>query len=138
MTTALATRYRDHSVVGTPAQIANLLANHAAAGTLVAATAARPLPGPDARVRVLVRVAAAPRVAPTAPPRDRRTHRIAALALSAAGVLAGVAAAAAYLLGQLVAFVTAHAAQIVGFLVVAAIFAALIGSRRTGRHCPGC
>ncbi len=134
MTTALATRYRDHSVVGTPAQIANLLANHTAAGTLVAATAARPMPGPDTRVRVFVRLAAAPQTGSV----ERRPGRIVALALAAAGGLAGIAAIAAYLLGQLVAFVTAHAAQIVGVIVLAAILAALIGSRRTGRHCPGC
>jgi hypothetical protein len=138
MTTAPATRYRDHSVIGTPAQIANLIANHTAAGTLIAATAARPMPGPDTRVQVWVRLAATPRKAPPGRPRDRRTRRVVALAVTAAGALAGVAAATAYLLGQLVAFVTAHAAQIAGVLIVAAILAALIGSRRTGRHCPGC
>jgi hypothetical protein len=141
MTAALPTRYRDHTVIGTPAQIATLIANHTAAGTLVAATAARPLPSHDDRVRVHLRLAptarsASPRRTVHIGPRGRR---LIALAVAAAGAAAGATTAAAFLVGQLIEFITAHAALIVGVLAVAALAAAVIRSLlTTRRHCPGC
>jgi phage-related tail protein len=136
------TGYQDHTIVGTPAHIANVLANHTRTGTLVAATAPRAAKNPaDARVTVHVRLrtpAESTTARPIRPRLPRRTRRLLAAAVTATTAVIGVITAVAYLIGALVEFVTAHAAQLLGALTVLAVLAALIGSRRTGRHCPGC
>lgn len=138
---------RDHVVTGTPTQLANIVANHRNAGTFVALTAPRPV---GDRFRVVIRLREFQPTRPTvrvtsvgehARTRFRRPRRarIAAIAATATGVVAGLVTAAAFLIGQLVEFVTTHAAPILGVLVLAAILAAL-AARGSGRrrHCPGC
>ncbi|GAA0802061.1 hypothetical protein [Spirilliplanes yamanashiensis] len=138
MTTQIpASRFTDHTVTGTPAQLANLLANHTAAGTLVAATAPRPTAAGTCRIILRLRDTASARsVGVTC--RNRRIRRIVALGATAAGVATGVLAAVAYLLGQLIEFITAHAATIGGVALVLAVIAALAADTRNRRHCPGC
>jgi hypothetical protein len=54
MTTTTTVRYRDHTVVGTPDQLANLIANHTTAGTLAGISA--PQPRQDGRLAVVLRL----------------------------------------------------------------------------------
>ena len=142
MTTQIpAARYTDHTVTGTPVQLANLLANHTAAGTLVAATAPRPAAAGTCRIILRLRDTAPPTSRPRTirvNRRNRRTGRIVALAATAAGVVTGVLAAVAYLLGQLIEFITAHAAAIAGVALVLGVIAALAARTSNRRHCPGC
>jgi hypothetical protein len=138
---APAVRFRDHTVTGTPDQLARLIAHHATAGTLVAATAPRPLA--DGRSRIILRLRDTAPATTSARPvrltrRPRRTGRIAALALTATGVITGLLAAVAYVLGQLVEFITAHATAIAGIGIALAVLAALAARTSTRRHCPGC
>ncbi|MET8350907.1 hypothetical protein [Micromonospora sp. NPDC005206] len=149
--------YRDHTLIGLPEQVANVIRNHHTAGTLVSMTAPRPVSPTDPRIRVALRLVdtttttttttAAPRpVRVTSlrthitdrarPRRVRRTRRVIAITTAAGTVLAGAIAAVVYL----VAFLIHHAALIAGLLAVAAlILAALRGSTGSGkRHCPGC
>jgi hypothetical protein len=49
------TSYRDHAVIGTPDQLANLLANHTTAGTLLGVSA--PQPRDNGRYAIVVRLA---------------------------------------------------------------------------------
>jgi hypothetical protein len=72
--------------------------------------------------------------------RPTRRTRIAVIATAITGTVAGLLAATAYLIGQLVEFIAAHAAQILGVLVLAVILAAATASRSntSRRHCPGC
>ncbi len=134
-----AARYTDHTVTGTPAQLANLLANHAAAGTLVAATAPQLTAAGACRIILRLRdtTPSRPRTVRVTH-RNRRTGRIAALAVTAAGITAGVLAAVAYVLGQLVEFVTAHSAAITGIVLALGVLAALAARTSNRRHCPGC
>jgi hypothetical protein len=141
---------RDHTVVGTPAQLANLIANHRNAGTFVLASTPCPLTG--GRFQTVIRL----REPVPAPPtirftsvgdhararmrarRSRRT-RIGVIVAAITGTVAGLLAVAAYLLGQLVELITAHAGPILGVLVLAAILAAVAARGGSGRrHCPGC
>jgi uncharacterized membrane protein YbhN (UPF0104 family) len=138
---APAVRFRDHTITGTPGQLARLIANHATAGTLIAATAPRPLA--DGRSRIILRLRdTAPATTPPQPVRvtrrPRRAGRIAALALTAAGVITSLLAAVAYLLGQLVEFITAHATTIAAIGIALAVLAALAARTSNRRHCPGC
>ena len=140
-------RIRDHTITGTATQLANLIGNHRTAGTLVASTAPRPVIGD--RFQVVIRLrepTAAPTVRATSAggytrtrvQRSRRT-RVAVTVTAITGVVAGLLAVAAYLLGQLVEFLAAHAALILAVLVLAAILARLGTRRASGRrHCPGC
>jgi hypothetical protein len=158
MTTHTLARYRDHTVIGAPDQLANLLANHRTAGTLIAATAPRLAADGRYRIRVRLRDTAAPAatglpiqvisvdqpVTSRARPRTRLTRRAVAMAVTVTvtvtGVTAGVLTGVAYLMGELVKFIAAHAGLIVGVLAVIAVIAAFLvhinGSGR--RHCPGC
>jgi hypothetical protein len=141
--------YRDHTVVGTPTQLANVVANHRQAGTFVALTTPRPLTGNRFQVVVRLRephpAAPATRVhsvgdyARTRASRSRRRTRTAVIVTAVTSTVAGLITVAAYLLGQLVELIAAHAALVVG-LVLAALIAALAARRRTSgrRHCPGC
>ncbi|MEU7908984.1 hypothetical protein [Actinoplanes sp. NPDC049118] len=136
---------RDHTVTGTPAQLADIVANHRNAGNLVAMTAPRPV---GDRLQVLIRVR---EYQPTQPTmrvtsvgertRTRRPGRtrIAVMVTAITGTAAGLLAVAAYLIGQLVELIAAHAAQIGSVLALAAVLAAL-AARNSGRrrHCPGC
>src|SRR3712207_3907513 len=98
--------FRDHAITGTLEQLANLIANHTPAGRLMAATAPRPMS--DGRYRITlrlpdttsparrpqtVRFASVPRYPGIRPRPPRRTGRIVALAVTAAGVISGVLAA---------------------------------------------
>jgi hypothetical protein len=140
-------RTRDHTVTGTAIQLANLVANHHNAGTLVAMTAPRPA---GDRFQILIRVRESQISRPTVrvttvgePARTRsprRGARIAVIITAVTGLAAGLIAVAAYLLGQLAELIAAHAGQILGVLALTAVTAGLAarrGSRRR-RHCPGC
>jgi hypothetical protein len=139
---------RDHTVTGTPAQLANLVANHRHAGTLIALTAPRPVPGN--RFQLVIQLREYQPTPPTVPVtsvgehartrirRSRRT-RTAVTVTTITGTAAGLVAVAAYLIGQLVELIAAHAAQALGVLALAAILAAAARRGRSeGRHCPGC
>jgi lysylphosphatidylglycerol synthetase-like protein (DUF2156 family) len=142
----VSTRYADHTIVGTPAQVANVLANHTTAGTLIAVSAPRPAttnptdPRIQVRVRLHTTTTTAVATASTRPRRTKGIRKAIALAATATGVVTGLLAVVAYLTGQLVAFLTAHAATIVGAVTVLAIAAALLLKSTGGsnRHCPGC
>ncbi len=76
---------------------------------------------------------------PGTPVRNRRRTRIAVIATTVTGAVAGLLTAAAYLLGQLVELIAAYAGLILGVLALAAILAGLTARRSSGRrHCPGC
>ena len=139
---------RDRTVTGTATQLANLVANHRNAGTLVAMTAPRPVPGDRFQVVIrlreyqpaqpTVRVTSVGEHARTYARRPRRT-RLAVIGTAITGTAAGLVAVAAYLIGQLVELITAHAGLILGVLVLVAILAATAARRgSSGRHCPGC
>jgi hypothetical protein len=139
---------RDHTVTGTATQLANLVANHRSAGTLIALTAPRPV-GDRFQVIIrlrehqptppIVRVTSAGEHAGT---RIRRSHRtrIAVIVTTITGTVAGLVAVAAYLIGQLVELIAAHAALILCVLALAAILATAAARRGSSgrRHCPGC
>jgi len=147
VTTPAAGHYirRDHTVIGTADQIANLINHHRDAGTLIAATTPCPLTGGRFQTTIWVRVPVPAR--PTTlgqqsrirTRRPRRRTRIAVMVTAVTGTLAGLVALAAYLLGQLVELIAAHAGLILGALALAAILAGLSTRRSSGRrHCPGC
>ncbi|BFU43388.1 hypothetical protein [Krasilnikovia sp. MM14-A1004] len=132
---------RDHLVVGTVAQLVNLITRHRAAGTLVAITTPRPLSADRFQVVMRLREPIRPgrRVTSVgdyartrAAQRSRRRTRVAAFT----GTIAGLLAVGAFLLGQLAEIATAHAAPILGVLGLAALAAGL--TRRPRRHCRGC
>jgi hypothetical protein len=130
---------RDHTVTGTPTQLANIVANHRNAGTLVALTEPRRV---GDRFQVDIRLREYQPTRPTARVirirRSRRT-RIAVIVTAITATATGLVAVAAYLIGQLVEFVTAHAGLILAVLALAAILAAAVSRRSSGRrHCPGC
>jgi hypothetical protein len=137
--------HRDHTVTGTTAQLANVVANHRNAGTLIALTAPRPVTGD--RFQLVIRLREYQPTRPTTRvtsagdytrSRIRRPRRSrAAVVAAVTGVAAGILTVAAYLLGQLVAFIAAHAAILIGALVLIGLLA-LGGLLRSGRHCPGC
>ena len=140
---------RDHTVTGTATQLANLVANHRTAGTLVALTAPRPVTGDRFQIvirirecgpaRPTVRVTSVGVYARTGTWRPRRPARVAVTVTAITGAVAGLVAVAAYLLGQLVELIAANTAPVLGVLVLAAILARLGTRRSTGRrHCPGC
>jgi hypothetical protein len=137
---------RDHTVTGTAIQLANLVANHHNAGTLVAMTAPRPV---GDRFQILIRVREPrPTIRVTSVGEHARTRirlprrgaRIAVIATTITGTAAGLIAVAVYLLGQLIELITVHAALILGVLALAAILAAAAARRNSSgsRHCPGC
>jgi hypothetical protein len=135
--------YRHHTIIGTPQQVANVLANHHTAGTLAAATAPRPAPGRQVWVRLIIRETPPAAVAMStrrSGDRMRPPGRTAALIAAITASVVGALAAVAYLAGQLVEWATAHAAVLAGLAVLAALItAALRGTAGRGkRHCPGC
>ncbi|MFX0593315.1 hypothetical protein [Melissospora conviva] len=142
------THIRTLTVVGLPEQVANVIRNHRAAGTLIAMTVPRPVSATDPRVRVGIRLAQplpsvqVDSIGQYIADRHRtrnHTRRVAlVVALTAAAV--AVIAAGAWIVAQVVAFITAHAALIVGAIVLAAIAAGLLITATTSgkRHCPGC
>ena len=138
------------TVVGTPTQLANVLTNHRTAGTLIAAGRPFELPYSPGRYQIRIRLR---EIVPVRPPvrvtsvgehaktraaRSRRRSR-APVITTVVGVVVGLLAVAAYLIGQLVELITAHAGLILSVLVLTAILAAL-AARGSGRrrHCPGC
>jgi hypothetical protein len=137
---------RDHTVTGTPAQLANIVANHRNAGTLVALTAPHSV---GDRFQVIIRLREYQPTRPTArvtsvgqhartPLRRPRRTRIAVTVTAITSTAAGLVAVAAYLIGQLVELIAAHAALILGVLALATILAALAARGSSRRHCPGC
>jgi hypothetical protein len=137
---------RDHTVTGTATQLANIVANHRTAGTLVAFTRPRPV-GDRFQVTIRLReyppttrVTSVGEYARTRVQRRTRRTRTAVIVTTITGTIAGAAAVAAYLIGQLVEFITDHAGQLLGVLVLAAIIAAAAARRSSTsrRHCPGC
>ncbi len=147
---------RDFHIAGPLTDLQVLIAVHTAAGTLVHATAPRPAGTPGyavARLRLRhvthtsgtplpfppgYRPAGQPLAStPGIPVRNR--SRIAVIATTIVGAVAGLLTAAAFLLGQLVELITAHAGLILGVLALAAILTGLAARRGSGRrHCPGC
>jgi hypothetical protein len=150
--------YRDHTLIGLPDQVANVIRNHHTAGTLISLSAPAPVSATDPRIRVALRLVdtTAPTTGPdpvrvaslrthitdrVRPYRTRRTRRVIAITTAAATVAAAaVIGLVAYLVAQLVAFIAAHLALIVGVVLLVAIATAFLlrtgGDRR--RHCPGC
>jgi hypothetical protein len=137
---------RDRTLTGTPAQLANVVANHRTAGTLVAMTAPRPV---GDRLQVVLRLREFQPTRPTARvssvgdyaytrTRHPRRARIAVIATATTGVIAGLVTAAAYLIGQLVELIAAHAGLILGVLALLAILAGVTAGSSRRRHCPGC
>lgn len=145
--------YRDHTLIGSPEQVANVIRNHYSAGTLISLSAPRPVSATDPRIRVALRlVDTTPTARPrpvrvtslrthitdrVRPHRTRRTRRVIAITTAATTALAGLLAAAVYL----VAFLVDHAAIIAGLLAVAALILAALRGTTSGsgkRHCPGC
>jgi hypothetical protein len=87
----------------------------------------------------MVRVTSVGQYAKTRPVGSRRRSRAPVVITAVVGVVAGLLAMAAYLIGQLVALIAAHAGPVLGVLALAALLAATATRRRTGRrHCPGC
>jgi hypothetical protein len=136
--------HRDHTVIGTADQVANVLANHSHAGTLIAV--ANPGTLSDGRVAVIARIATTtsppthPPASNVSPPAQRRWLRIGAIAAAVAAPIVGVTAAIAYLIGAVVTFIAEHAAALAGLAVLAALIAAVLRGRSGNgrRHCPGC
>lgn len=139
------------TVVGTPTQLANVITNHHTAGTLIAAGRPSALaydPGRyQIRVRLresgparpTVRVTSVGQYAKTRPVGSRRRSRVPVAVTAVGGVVVGLLAVAAYLIGQLVELINAHAGPVLGVLALAALLTATATRRRTGRwHCPGC
>jgi len=135
---------RDHTVTGTPAQLAYIVANHRDAGTFVAMTAPRPVT--DDRFQVVIRLREYQPARPTVQvttlgdyDRRARRTRVAVIVTTVTATVAGLVAVAAYLLGQLVELIAAHAGLILTVLALAAVLAGLTARSRSGRrHCPGC
>jgi hypothetical protein len=137
------------TVVGTPTQLANVITNHRTAGTLIAAGRPFALPYNPGRYQIRIRLRTS---VPARPPvrvtsigehatmrasSSRRRNRVPVIT-AVVGVVAGLLAVAAYLIGQLVELIAAHAGLLLGVLALAAL-AASATRRRTGRrHCPGC
>ena len=136
------THIRTLTVVGLPEQVANVIRNHRAAGTLIAMTVPRPVSATDPRIRVAIRLATPLPAIRTRPATTvtRRVPRGLGLAAAITAAALVVIAVGAWLVAQVVAFITAHAAVIVGAIVLAAIAAGLlITATASGkRHCPGC
>ena len=136
------TTTRTLTVVGLPEQVANVIGNHRAAGTLIAMTVPRPVSATDPRIRVAIRLATPLPAIRTRPATTvtRRVPRGLGLAAAITAAALVVIAAGAWLVAQVVAFITAHAAVIVGAIVLAAITVGLLITATTSgkRHCPGC
>ena len=143
------TTTRTLTVVGLPEQVANVIRNHRAAGTLIAMTVPRPVSATDPRVRVGIRLAQplpsmqVDSIDQYIADRHRtrnHTRRQVALVVALTAAAVAVIAVGAWLVAQVVAFVAAHAAVIVGAIVLAAITAGLLLTATTSgkRHCPGC
>ena len=148
LTQRAAGHHSDHTITGTAAQLRAVISQHRDAGTLAAMTTPhRIAPGRyqmairlrHTRPTVRTAVGGSTRVTAHHTGRARRGTRIAVVATAITGTLAGLVATAAYLIGQLVELITAHAGQILGVLVLAAILAGLTARSSSGRrHCPGC
>jgi hypothetical protein len=165
--TTAVTRYRDHTVVGAPDHIANLITNHHSAGTLLGASQVIPLDGGRVAVKLRLRdtTPAPPVVIPASrssgyttrrpadtadmgykltirvrSARSRRRRRTLTIAAITAVAVVTLLALAAYLVAQLVALVVEHAAILAGLAgLTLLVLAALRSGGSTGRrHCPGC
>ena len=110
-------------------------------------TAPRPITGD--RFQVVIRLREPQHTMPASPVTvigrstriwPSRHTRIAIIVATVTGAAAGLVAVAAYLLGQLVELIAAHAAVVLGVLALAAILAVAAARRSSSgrRHCPGC
>ena len=138
---------RNRTITGTIAELSAITAAYQRAGTLVAMTTPRPVTADRFQMRIRITeyrpIQPATDTSTTASParRARPGRRIAVIATTVAGVIAGTLTVAAYLIGQLVEFLTAHAGLITAALALIGLLAA--GLARTGVacvgvHCPGC
>jgi hypothetical protein len=151
--------YFDHTVVGTPDQVAAVIRRHHQAGTFIAMAAPQPVAPADPRIRVRIHLHATtvrrvPATVHTRPAPVRsthnptagfspqaRTHQRLGIALTIAAALIGLVFAVGYLVARLTAEALTNAAvTLAGFAAVAAITTALLRSVGSGgkRHCPGC
>jgi hypothetical protein len=128
--TALATT--DRTVVGTQAEVATAIAQLRVCGLLVAASAARPMPGERRRVLVRVRLVDVTVAAPAAAaPWYRRPRVVLPVVTTAVAVLVGMGYGL-YLLGQALArAVTAAAPTVGGVLFILVVVWLMLG--RSGR-----
>ena len=124
---------RDIVVIGNPHRLDQVINNHRRKGTLVGVTDFTQLPSGNNQVTLRLREQQPARV------KTARRTRIAVIVAAITGTVAGLVAVAAYLIGQLVELIAAHAGLILSVLALAAILAAL-AARGSGRrrHCPGC
>jgi hypothetical protein len=140
--------HRDITVPGTPTQLANIIANHRRKGTFVGVTDAVPLTAGRTQITLRLRepqasrpgtrVTAASEHARARVRRPRQT-RTTVIVAAVVGTAAGLIAVAAYLFGQLVELIAAHAGMVLGVLALAAVLAAAAHRRSSNRrHFPGC
>jgi hypothetical protein len=135
--------YRDYTLIGPPRHVLNVIANHRAAGTLIAVHTLSPISVDDPIVRVRLRLHDTPPtparpLTPVASLAPRRLRRITTVILATAAPVLGVVLAVAYLIGRLVEWITAHASGPAGLTAVAVLIAAGLRGTRRRRHCPGC
>jgi hypothetical protein len=145
---------RNVTYIATPADLMQYINGYRNQGALVAMTLPEPAEH-DGYYRTVLRVRvpydpATERAARTLHTNLRRSQqtrrtrpgkRIAVIAVTVTGTIAGLAAIGAFLIGQLVEAVTAHAGQILAVLALVAVIATAITRRSksdSGRHCPGC
>lgn len=149
VTDRAAGHYINRAHTGTATQLANIVANHRTAGTFISMGTPQPLPGDRFQVvirlyeyqptRPTVRATSVGDYARTRSRRPRRT-RTAVILTAITGTAAGLIAVAAYLIGQLVELIAAHAGLVVVVLALAATLALTVARRHSSgrRHCPGC
>jgi hypothetical protein len=141
--------YQDHTVVGTPQELATILQTNLANGRLIAATAPRPMPPGDPRMQIQIRLHTTT-VAPypdayrvpadpwPAPVRPARTRAWVAPTVAILGGLAVIATLAVLTVLVIHAILT-HLAVLIGLAVVVVVLALVLGaSACPGLHCPGC
>jgi hypothetical protein len=140
-----------HTLIGTPAEIARIIATNQRSGRLVSASRIVPAPARDGRVIVQLRLRPAAR--PQLPARPattpdpaarRRLLRVVGIGAALLAVTATVATLVALVVGAVntAAHAVDHALAssadlLVGIGVIVLILAALLGAGATG-HCPGC
>lgn len=130
------TQFEDVPFVGTPAEVATVLASARATGRL--AYASTPTDRPDGRVYVFLRLRPLPVVATTA---RRRRWPVAWIA-GAAAALVALCAGASWVASSAVQSVAGELPALLVGLVLAGILLAAVKRRKSGGcaglHCPGC
>ncbi len=128
--------YRDRTIIATPAEIAAAIYRHSTDGTFIAAGTPQPIGPADRRYRVTIRVGNAAHAVIFArhdrvirsrqQTRGRLVQRFATSAGITFGAIVGVAAVAAYLVGQLVELYTRHAPAILAARIAVALAGTLL------------